>query len=104
MRAPRNCSGPKRLPASSPTTQVGDLELQITKFRAGNVLPSILEARRYADQALGAVMMEAYIDGLPSRKFLSMNSLFSAPPSNSHQKGSGADLACGNPAGLPDVC
>ena len=43
------------------TTQVVDLELLIPKLRAGSFLPSILEPRRRVDQALYAVIMEAYI-------------------------------------------
>jgi transposase-like protein len=50
------------------TTQVGDLDLQIPKLRAGSFLPSILEPRRRVDQALYAVIMEAYIGGVSTRK------------------------------------
>ena len=50
------------------TTQVGDIELQIPKLRAGSFLPSILEPRRRVDQALYAVIMEAYIGGVSTRK------------------------------------
>jgi transposase-like protein len=48
-------------------TQVGDLALQIPKLRAGSFLPSILEPRRRVDQALSAVIMEAYIGGVSTR-------------------------------------
>jgi transposase-like protein len=47
---------------------VGDLALQIPKLRAGSFLPSILEPRRRVDQALYAVIMEAYIGGVSTRK------------------------------------
>ncbi len=50
------------------TTQVGDLALQIPKLRAGSFIPSILEPRRRVDQALYAVIMEAYIGGVSTRK------------------------------------
>ena len=50
------------------TTQVGDLALQIPKLRAGSFLPTILEPRRRVDQALYAVIMEAYISGVSTRK------------------------------------
>jgi putative transposase len=50
------------------TTQVGDLDLLIPKLRAGSFLPSILEPRRRVDQALYAVIMEAYIGGVSTRK------------------------------------
>jgi putative transposase len=50
------------------TTQAGDLALQIPKLRAGSFLPTILEPRRRVDQALYAVIMEAYISGVSTRK------------------------------------
>ncbi len=50
------------------TTQVGDIDLQIPKLRSGSFLPSILEPRRRVDQALYAVVMEAYVAGLSTRK------------------------------------
>jgi putative transposase len=42
---------------------VGDIDLLIPKLRAGSFLPAILEPRRRVDQALYAVIMEAYIAG-----------------------------------------
>jgi putative transposase len=50
------------------TTQVGDLELLIPKLRSGSFLPTILEPRRRVVQALYAVIMEAYIGGVSTRK------------------------------------
>ena len=50
------------------TTQVGDLDLLIPKLRQGGFLPLILEPRRRVDQALYAVIMEAYIGGVSTRK------------------------------------
>ena len=50
------------------TTQVGDIDLLIPKLRAGSFLPSILEPRRRVDQALYAVIMEAYIGGVSTRQ------------------------------------
>ncbi|MFM8259351.1 MAG: IS256 family transposase [Vulcanococcus sp.] len=50
------------------TTQVGDIDLQIPKLRSGSYLPSILEPRRRVDQALYAVVMEAYVAGVSTRK------------------------------------
>ena len=49
-------------------TQAGDIDLLIPKLRAGGFLPSILEPRRRVDQALYAVVMEAYIGGVSTRK------------------------------------
>ncbi|MDX3763870.1 IS256 family transposase [Streptomyces sp. AK02-04a] len=49
------------------TTQAGDLELAIPKLRAGSFFPSLLERRRRIDQALYAVIMEAYVEGVSTR-------------------------------------
>ena len=48
-------------------TQAGDIELRIPKLRKGSFFPSILEPRRRIDQALYAVVMEAYVDGVSTR-------------------------------------
>ena len=50
------------------TTTAGELELRIPRLRAGTFLPALLERRRRIDQALFAVVMEAYLDGVPTRK------------------------------------
>ena len=46
----------------------GDLELRIPKLRSGSFFPSLLERRRRIDQALFAVVMEAYVTGTSTRK------------------------------------
>lgn len=50
------------------TTTAGDLDLRIPKLRAGSFFPSLLERRRRVDQALFAVVMEAYLHGVSTRK------------------------------------
>jgi hypothetical protein len=50
------------------TTPAGDLELRIPKLRSGSFFPSLLERRRRVDQALFAVVMEAYLHGVSTRK------------------------------------
>ena len=50
------------------TTTAGDLELRIPKLRSGSFFPSLLERRRRVDQALFAVIMEAYLHGVSTRK------------------------------------
>ena len=50
------------------TTTAGDLELRIPKLRTGSFFPSLLERRRRVDQALFAVIMEAYLHGVSTRK------------------------------------
>src|SRR5215210_7233896 len=49
-------------------TRVGALELQIPKLRTGSYFPSWLEPRRRAEQALVAVIAEAYVQGVSTRK------------------------------------
>src|SRR5690625_701545 len=49
-------------------TRVGAIELRIPKLRQGSYLPSLLEPRRRAEKALVAVVQEAYIQGVSTRK------------------------------------
>src|SRR4051812_25555532 len=50
------------------STTAGDLELRIPKLRTGSFFPSLLERRRRGDQALFAVVVEAYLHGVATRK------------------------------------
>jgi putative transposase len=50
------------------STTTGDLDLKIPKLRAGSFFPALLERRRRVDQALFAVVMEAYVHGVSTRK------------------------------------
>ncbi len=45
-------------------TRAGEIELRIPKLRSGSYFPSFLEPRRRAEQALVAVVQEAYINGV----------------------------------------
>jgi putative transposase len=49
-------------------TRVGSLELAIPRLRTGSYFPSFLEPRRRAEQALVAVVQEAYVNGVSTRK------------------------------------
>jgi len=49
-------------------TRVGTLELLIPKLRTGSYYPGFLEMRRRAEQALVAVVAEAYVQGVSTRK------------------------------------
>lgn len=49
------------------TTQAGDLDLAIPKLRSGSFFPCLLERRRRIDQALYAVIMEAYVEGVSTQ-------------------------------------
>jgi putative transposase len=48
-------------------TQASDVRLRIPKLRKGSFFPAILEPRRRIDQALYAVVMEAYVNGVSTR-------------------------------------
>ena len=58
----RNGTRPKVL-----STKAGDLQLAIPKLRKGSFFPELLERRRRVDQALYAVVMEAYVNGVSTR-------------------------------------
>lgn len=49
-------------------TRVGEIELQIPKLRQGTYYPSLLEPRRRSEKALVAVVQEAYVAGVSTRK------------------------------------
>jgi putative transposase len=49
-------------------TRVGTIELKIPKVTAGSYFPSLLEPRRRAEKALHAVVVEAYVKGISTRK------------------------------------
>jgi transposase-like protein len=50
------------------STKAGDVELRIPKLRSGSFFPALLEPRRRIDRALWAVVMEAYVHGVSTRK------------------------------------
>jgi putative transposase len=49
-------------------TRVGSIELAIPRLRSGSYFPSFLEPRRRSEQALVAVVQEAYLNGVSTRK------------------------------------
>jgi putative transposase len=49
-------------------TRAGTIELFIPKLRAGAYFPSFLEPRTRSEQALVSVVMEAYVNGVSTRK------------------------------------
>jgi transposase-like protein len=49
-------------------TRVGTIELAIPKVRHGTYFPSLLQPRRRAEHALLAVVQEAYVHGVSTRK------------------------------------
>src|SRR5438874_7740297 len=49
-------------------TRVGTVELRVPKVAPGTYFPSLLEPRRRAERALAAVVQEAYVKGVSTRK------------------------------------
>jgi transposase-like protein len=49
-------------------TRVGEIPLEIPKVRSGSYFPSFLEPRRPAEKALLAVVQQAYVKGVSTRK------------------------------------
>ena len=49
-------------------TRVGTVELRVPKVAPGTYFPSLLEPRRRAERALAAVICEAYVKGISTRK------------------------------------
>jgi len=47
---------------------VGTIELQVPRVRDGSFFSSLLEPRRRAERALVAVVQEAYIQGVSTRR------------------------------------
>ncbi len=50
------------------STRAGELELAIPRLRTGSYFPSFLEPRKRSEQALVAVVQEAYVNGVSTRK------------------------------------
>jgi transposase-like protein len=49
-------------------TRVGTLELRVPRVRDGRFFPSLLEPRKRAERALVAVVREAYVQGVSTRR------------------------------------
>jgi putative transposase len=49
-------------------TRVGTVELKVPRVRDSGYFPSLLEPRRRAERALAAVVQEAYVHGVSTRK------------------------------------
>ena len=80
----------ERLPAPVVVDSGRGSELSIPKLRSGSFFPSLLERRRRVDQALFAVVMEAYLHGVSTRK---VDDLVKAWASTGHlEVGGVADL------------
>ena len=49
-------------------TRVGSLELQVPRVRDGSFFPALLDPRKRAERALTAVVQEAYVQGVSTRR------------------------------------
>src|SRR5438552_3755603 len=49
-------------------TRVGSIELRVPRVRDGSYYPALLEPRRRGERALVAVVQEAYVNGLSTRR------------------------------------
>jgi len=49
-------------------TRLGRVDLQVPKLRQGSYFPGFLEPRRMSEKALTAVVQEAYVQGISTRK------------------------------------
>src|SRR3954469_5742550 len=49
-------------------TRAGEINLEIPKLRQGSYFPSFLEPRRRSEQALLAVVQQAYVCGISTRR------------------------------------
>ena len=49
-------------------TRVGTLDMRIPKVREGSYFPSLLEPRRRSERALLAVVQQAYVEGVSTRR------------------------------------
>src|SRR3954463_13863411 len=49
-------------------TRAGEIELQIPKVRQGSYFPSFIEPRKRGEQALLAVVQQAYVCGVSTRR------------------------------------
>ena len=50
------------------STRAGEVELAIPRLRTGSYFPSFLEPRKRSERALVAVVQEAYVNGVSTRK------------------------------------
>jgi putative transposase len=67
-RSPRRVGQRNGYRERSWDTRVGTVDLKVPRVRDGGYFPSLLEPRRRAERALSAVVQEAYVHGVSTRK------------------------------------
>ena len=60
-------------------TRAGTIDLRIPKLRSGSYLPPFLEPRRRSEQALLAVIQQAYVEGVSTRRVEDLVQAFDVP-------------------------
>ena len=74
-------------------TRLGSLNLKIPKLRAGSYFPPFLEARKTTEKALVAVIQEAWIGGVSTRR---VDEIAQAMVSHRHLEEPGLETVQGN--------
>ena len=64
----RNGYRERRAPSGQVDTRVGTIDLQVPRVRDGSYFPALLDPRRRAERALTAVVQEAYVQGVSTRR------------------------------------
>ena len=67
-RSPERVTQRNRYRSRNWDTRVGTMELRIPKLRDGSYFPSLLEPRRRSEKALLAVIQQAYVEGVSTRR------------------------------------
>jgi len=67
-RAPERSAQRNGYRPRSWSTRAGELELAIPRLRTGSYFPSFLEPRKRSERTLVAVVQEAYVNGVSTRK------------------------------------
>ena len=67
-RSPERVTQRNRYRSRAWDTRVGTMELHIPKLREGSYFPSLLEPRRRSERALLAVIQQAYVEGVSTRR------------------------------------
>ncbi len=82
-------------------TGVGDLTVKIPKLRSGSFFPALLAPRRRIDVALHAVVMQAYVEGVSTRRVDDLVIAMGAPGSARAKSAGSASSTLSSRSGAP---
>jgi transposase-like protein len=85
------------------STPAGDLELAIPRLRQGSFFPSLLERRRRVDQALYAVIIEAYLHGVSPARSTMWSRRWASIPASPSRRGRGLRRPGRRSRGVPGL-